>query len=70
MFSGEGNNSVEREDLMQERERVESRTMTLSGLEGSVSGVQNGGVGSRWGHDNSLMVAEGKAKDMPRQCSW
>lgn len=20
--------------------------------------------------DNSLVVAEGKAKDMPRQCSW
>lgn len=51
MFSGEGNNSVEREDLMmQERERVESRTMTLSGLEGRASGVQNGGIGCRWGH--------------------
>lgn len=51
MFSGEGDNSVQREDLMmQEREKVDSRTMTLNGLEGGVFEVQNGGVGSRWAH--------------------
>ena len=66
MFSGEGNNSIEREKLMmQERERVELLEEWLSGPEEGVSRAQMEGFSLGGLINTSFMVAEGKAKNKP-----